>query len=86
MTPAFLRPMKVRKTPIPAAVAVRRCRGMARATAARTGVTETKRKSTPAQKMMPSATGHGTWRVSMIVKAKKALSPMPGATANGRRA
>ncbi len=52
---------------MPAAVAVRRFFGMARAIDSRRGVTETTRKSTPAQKTMPSATGHGTPCVRMIV-------------------
>ncbi len=34
--------------------------GIAIAMRSRSGVTDTSRNSTPAQKMMPSATGHGT--------------------------
>ena len=71
---------------MPAAVAIRRPRGMARAIVTRTGVTETSRKSTPAQKTMPSATGQGTLLPRMMVKVKKALMPIPGATAKGSRA
>ena len=52
----------------------------------RSGVADTTRNSTPAQKTMPSAVCHGTLACRTIVNAKKALRPMPGATANGRRA
>ena len=45
---------------MPAAVAARRCTGKDIAIRSRSGVTETSRNATPAQKMMPSATGHGT--------------------------
>ena len=52
--------MKVSSSPMPAAVAARRCAGNDIAIRSRSGVTETSRNATPAQKMMPSATGHGT--------------------------
>ena len=47
---------------------------------------DTTRNSTPAQNTMPSAVCHGTFCWRTIVNAKNALSPIPGATANGRRA
>ena len=45
---------------MPAADAARRCAGIASATDSRSGVADTSRNSTPAQKTMPSATGQGT--------------------------
>jgi hypothetical protein len=78
--------MKVRKRPIPTAVAARRLTGMAVAIITRTGVTERITNSTPDQNTMPRATCQGTPRPSTIVKAKKALIPIPGATAKGSRA
>ena len=84
--PALRRPMKVRNTPIPTAVAERRLGGMAFTMASRTGVTERIRNSTPAQKTMPRATCQGMPRLRIRVKVKKPLTPMPGATAKGRRA
>ena len=41
--------------------------GIAIATDSRSGVADTTRKITPAQKTMPSATGHGTPPCRMIV-------------------
>ena len=58
--PAFLNPMNVRKIPMPAAAAILISFGIALAIDSRTGVTEIKRKKTPAQKMIPSAVGHRT--------------------------
>ena len=58
--PPFCRPMKVSSRPMPAAEAARRWAGIASATDSRSGVVETTRKITPAQKTMPRATGHGT--------------------------
>ena len=67
MKPMFFKPMKVRKTPMPAAAAVRRLSGMALATCSRNGVAETMRKSTPAQNTIPRAVGHGTlWPMTMV--------------------
>ena len=60
MKPAFLKPIKVRNTPMPAAAAIRISRGIALAIDSRTGVIEISRKTTPAQKMIPSAVGQGT--------------------------
>ena len=57
--PEFCRPMKVSSKPMPAAVAARNAPGIAIAMRSRTGVAETSRNTTPAQKMMPSATGQG---------------------------
>ena len=71
---------------MPAAVASRSPAGMAIAICSRSGVADTMRNSTPAQNTMPSAVGHGTCCCSTIVNVKNALSPMPGATANGSRA
>ena len=84
MSPAFFRPMNVRKMPMPAAVPILSSEGIALAIVSRIGVTEISRNSTPAQKTMPSATCHQTFCVRMIVNVKKALMPMPGATANGK--
>ena len=83
ISPAFFNPMNVRKMPIPAAVPIRSSAGMAFAIVSRTGVTEIKRNSTPAQKTIPSAVCHQTFCVKMMVNVKKALMPMPGATAKG---
>lgn len=68
---------------MPPAAAERSDAGIASAICSRTGVADTTRNNTPAQNTMPSAVGHGTWFCRIRVKAKKALSPMPGATANG---
>ena len=81
--PALRRPRKVSSNPMPPAAAARSDGGIASATRSRSGVTDTTRKSTPAQNTMPSAVGQGIWCCSTSVKAKKALRPMPGATANG---
>jgi hypothetical protein len=81
--PAFFSPMNVRKMPMPAAVPILNSAGMAFAIVSRIGVTEINRKSTPAQKTIPSATCHQIFCVRMIVNVKKALMPMPGATPNG---
>ena len=71
---------------MPAAAAERSGGGIASAMCSRSGVADTTRNSTPAQKTMPSAVCHGTLSCRTIVNAKKALRPMPGATANGSRA
>ena len=71
---------------MPAAAAARSDGGMASAMCSRNGVAETTRNSTPAQKTIPSAVCHGTRDCSTIAKVKNAFRPMPGATANGRRA
>src|SRR5436309_8977347 len=84
--PAFRRPMNVSSSPMPAAAAARSDAGMASAIRSRGGVADTTRNSTPAQNTMPSAVCHGTLLCNTIVNAKNALRPMPGATANGRRA
>ncbi len=84
--PAFLSPMKVRKIPMPAAVAILSPGGIARAMVSRIGVALMSMKSTPAQKIMPSAACQGTFIPRMMVNVKKALMPMPGATAKGSRA
>ena len=84
--PAFRNPMKVRNIPIPTAVAARRPGGIALTIITRTGVTERITNRTPDQKTMPSATRQGTPWVRMIVKVKKPLMPIPGATAKGSRA
>ena len=68
---------------MPADAADRSGAGIASAIASRSGVVETSRNSTPDQNTMPSAVCHGTLLWRTIVKAKKALRPMPGATANG---
>ena len=65
--PPFCRPMNVSSRPMPAAEAARRCVGIAIASDSRSGVADTTRKITPAQKTMPSATGHGTPPCRMIV-------------------
>ncbi|MNC98376.1 hypothetical protein D3C83_163150 [compost metagenome] len=52
---------------MPAAVAARSCGGIAIAMPSRSRVAEISRKITPAQKMMPSATGHATPPLMMIV-------------------
>ena len=84
--PAFLKPMKVSSSPIPAPAAARSAAGMASAICSRSGVADTTRNSTPAQNTMPRAVCHGTLLWITIVNAKNALSPIPGATANGSRA
>ena len=71
---------------LPAETAARSDGGIARAMCSRRGVADTTRNSTPDQKTIPSAVCHGTLACWTIVNAKKALRPMPGATANGRRA
>ena len=86
ISPALRRPMNVTSSPMPAAAADRSTGGIASAMCSRSGVVDTTRNSTPAQKTMPSAVCHGTRLCSTIVNAKNALSPMPGATANGSRA
>ena len=78
--------MNVSSSPMPAAAAARSDAGMASAIRSRSGVADTTRNSTPAQNTMPSAVCHGTLLCNTIVNAKNALRPMPGATANGRRA
>ena len=67
MKPAFRRPMKVRKIPMPAAAAILISLGIALAIDSRIGVAEISRKKTPAQKMIPSAAGQGTPLPRMIV-------------------
>ena len=66
---------------MPTAVAGRRLRGIALAIATRRPVTEIRTKNMPAQKTMPSAVGHGIFRPRIRPNVKKALMPMPGATA-----
>src|SRR5260370_38880805 len=83
MNPALFNPMNVRKIPMPAAAAILISVGIALAIDSRIGVTEITRKNAPAQKIIPSAVGHDTPLPRMIVYVKKALMPMPGATANG---
>ena len=67
MNPAFLKPMKVRKIPIPAAAAIRISAGIALAIDSRIGVAEISRKKTPAQKIIPNAAGQGTPLPRIIV-------------------
>ena len=68
---------------MPTASAWRRFIGIARTIAARSPVTDTTAKITPAQNTMPSAVGHGTFWPSTIPKVKNALMPIPGATPKG---
>ena len=82
-TPALRSPRNVSSSPIPPAAADLSDAGMASATRSRMGVADTSRNSTPAQNTMPSAVCQGTWCCRINVYAKNALSPMPGATANG---
>lgn len=86
MSPAFFSPMKVRKIPMPAAAPTRRPCGMLSAIQSRSGVAEMMRKSTPDQNTIPRAMGQGICFPRMSEKVKKALMPMPGATAKGRLA
>jgi hypothetical protein len=57
---------------------------MACATFTRKGVAEMSKNKTPAQKTIPSAIGHGICLPTTKLIAKKALRPIPGATAYGR--
>ena len=67
MKPALFNPMNVRKIPMPAAAAILISVGIALAIDSRIGVTEITRKKRPAQKIIPSAVGHGTPFPRMIV-------------------
>ena len=59
---------------MPPAVARRRPAGIASAITSRSGVAETIKKSTPAQKTIPSAVGQGTFRADILVSAHGGLS------------
>ena len=83
ITPPFFRPMNAMKRPMPHVTAIFRWCGIAAMIFSRTPVTESARKITPLTKTMPSASCHGTPRAPQIVKVKKALMPIPGASAMG---
>ena len=81
--PAFLSPMKARNIPMPAVTEYLRWCGTARTIAWRTPSTERRMKMQPEIATAPSAVCHGIFCPRTTVKAKYALSPMPGACANG---
>ena len=83
MMPEPWRPMKVMKSPMPAETPILSVLGIELTTSSRTLVQVSTMKITPSTKTAASATCHGMPMPRTTVKAKKALSPMPGASANG---
>ena len=77
------RPMKVMKSPMPAETPILSVLGIELTTSSRTLVQVSTMKITPSTNTAASATCHGMPMPRTTVKAKKALSPMPGASANG---
>ena len=68
---------------MPAAVPILNSAGIALAIVSRIGVIGDKQKQHACPEDDSSAACHQTFCVRMMVKVKKALMPMPGATANG---
>ena len=83
MMPAPCRPMNAIKTPIPAAMPIFSDVGMSFTMLSRSLVRVSSMKRIPSIKMAASATSHDMPIPSTTPKAKKALSPMPGARAIG---
>ncbi len=81
--PAPVKPIKAIKSPIPAVTAYFIVSGIQLTTASRTLVTESIMKIIPSTKTAVSATCHGTPMAPHTVNAKKALSPIPDASAKG---
>ena len=84
--PAFFSAMMPRNIPMPAAIALRIECGMPATSQRRTPVTVRIRKMQPEMKTAPSACCQVNPSAPTTVKAKKALSPMPGAIAIGQLA
>ena len=75
--------MKVMKMPIPAETPILSVFGIEFTTSSRTLVHVSRIKMIPSMNIAASATCQGIFIPSTTVKAKKALSPMPGASAKG---
>ena len=82
-SPALWRPIKVMKMPMPADTPIFSVLGIELTTSSRTFVQVSRIKMTPSIKIAARATCQGIFIPSTTVKAKKALSPMPGARAKG---
>jgi hypothetical protein len=80
------RPMIVRNRPIPLPTASFTGSGNTRMIYSRAPTAVSRTKITPSTTTAASAVCHGTPRAPTTVNAKKALSPSPGACANGRLA
>ena len=83
MIVALCRPIKVMKSPMPAEMPIFSDLGIELTTSSRTFVSVSTMNITPSMKTAASATCHGSFIPMTTAKAKKALSPMPGASANG---
>lgn len=81
--PAVRSPRNARNVPMPAVIASLRLMGIAMTIALRAPMTLRTTNSTPEMNTAPSAVCHGTPIPCTTVKEKNALSPMPGAWANG---
>lgn len=77
-------PMMARKRPMPHAMARRMHGGHDLTMSVRTPMNERPAKTKPAIQMAARAVCQGTPNFPTMVKAKKALVPMPGASANGK--
>ena len=83
MMPASARPMIVRKKPMPTAIAVFSCGGMASNTARRKPVSTSTVMSRPSSTTRPMISGQDSWVAAKT--ATIALMPRPVASANGYR-
>ena len=83
MMPASASPMIVRKNPIPTAIAVFSCGGMASNTARRKPVSTSTVISRPSSTIRPMISGQESWVAAKT--ATIALMPRPAASANGYR-
>ena len=84
--PAFWRPISAMKSPIPPAQPAVKTGGTAARSFSLTPPSERRRKTTPATSTAERATSQGAPRALQMLKAKKALRPIPGANATGYRA
>jgi hypothetical protein len=78
--------MRAMKRPMPTAAARRRVTGTALVSIFRICPIVRRKKTTETSTMMPRPVCQGTPIPTQIVKAKKALSPIPGASATGKLA
>ena len=81
--PAFFKPINAINNPMPHCTPILRAAGIASAILVLTPVRDNIKNKIPFQNTMPKAASHGISRVKQMVKAKKALSPIPGAIAMG---
>ncbi len=82
-TPAFTRPISAMNAPMPIPIARLRSIGIAFRTASRTPVRTRTVMTTPSTTMTPIACGNESPFAATSVKATKAFSPNPAASANG---